>query len=792
MRKGLTMVAGWARRQEAGPDAAGAAKAPKGTQMKLKLVLLVTLVAGAPLWAVQTGVWQVSTFNQFIKGRLSAVSLSDDGELRLAPVPQLVFNPEQALVLSLAADRNHNLYLGTGHQGKVFRVASDGKSSLFFTAPEPDVFALAVGPDGAVYVGTSPEGKIYRVTAKGKSSVFYNPNAKYIWALAFDSKGRLYAGTGDKGQIFRINPDGQGKVFFTSNQTHIMCLAFDSKGNLLAGSDPGGLIYRITPRGKGFVIYQSNLPEIHELASDAQGNIYAAALGTGGPPGILGVPTPGVPGMPLPAQTMTVTVTGATSPGGAEAASGVKAQKAAPAKPQTSPSFIHAGPSAGMPMAFKPQSRGAVIQISPDSTAQAIWTSQSASPYGLAVRGSQVLFSTDSKGKIYELKPSKYGQELTLLAETREAMATRLLLQGSDLYVATSNVGKLFRLGSASGEQGTYLSTIKDTEFISHWGVIVWRGSFPAGSSIAFYARSGNSPRPDPTWSDWTGPYHDPNGSQLECPPARYLQWKAVLSRGAGSGPRLDEVSVSYLNENLPPQIRSVSVSTASQRTSPAAGPASGLNPAATVSVVGGAFSFAAPATEETSPGTKVPLTLSWQATDPNNDQMVYSVYIRSTKERQWHLLKARLEQPSYTIPPYALADGEYVARIVASDSPSNPAGMARRAAMLSAPFWVDNAPPTIRVIQRTLTGSKAVVRLQAEDAISPLRSAEYKLDSGHWKDILSDDGIVDSRKESFTLRLSGLKPGEHVLLLRATDSAGNCGIGQALLEVSGSGRAEP
>ncbi len=761
--------------------------------MKTKLLAVCALAVSLPLWAVQTGVWQMSSFHQFIKGRLSGLSLSDTGALSLAPAPQVVFNPEQALVLSIAAGSNGDLYLGTGHQGKVFRVTPGGQSSVVFTAPEPDVFALAVAPDGTLFVGTSPDGRIYRVTPAGKSSVFYNPNAKYIWALAIDSQGRLYAATGNKGQIFRINPDGQGKVFFTADQTHIMCLAFDAQGNLLAGSEPGGLIYRIHPDGKAFVIYQASLPEIHALATDPAGNIFAAALGTGGPPGMFGIPSPVLPASPVPAQTMMVTVTGATSLAGGEASGKAKAQKPAPAKPQTSPSFIHAAPSTVVtPLTFKPQSRGAIIEISPDSNAQTIWRSQSASPYGLAVRGNQVLFSTDSNGKIYQLEPSKYGEKLTLIAETREAMATRLLLEGGNLYVATSNVGKLFRLGRGAADQGTYVSPVKDTQFISRWGHLVWRGYFPADSSATFYARSGNSSRPDPTWSPWTGPYRDPNGSRLECPPARYLQWKAVLRGALDADPRLNEVSVSYLNENLPPQIHSVSVSTASLRTNPAVG-SSLLNSATSVGVVPGTFTFAAsPLPTATPPTTKVPITLSWQATDPNNDTLIYSIYVRSTEERQWHILKVGLKVPSYTISPHALGNGEYVARIVASDSPSNPPGMALRTSMLSAPFWVDNLPPTIRVVHQTLAGDQVVVRFQAEDPISPLRSAEYKLGSSHWKDILSDDGIVDSRTESFTLRFSGLKLGEHVLLLRATDSAGNTGVGQALIEVSRTSKPAP
>ena len=50
-------------------------------------------------------------------------------------------------------------------------------------------------------------------------------------------------------------------------------------------------------------------------------------------------------------------------------------------------------------------------------------------------------------------------------------------------------------------------------------------------------------------------------------PPARYIQWKAVLRTSGTSSPTLDEVTLSYLNQNLPPQIHSLNVSTSSERT---------------------------------------------------------------------------------------------------------------------------------------------------------------------------------------------------------------------------------
>ena len=130
-------------------------------------------------------------------------------------------------------------------------------------------------------------------------------------------------------------------------------------------------------------------------------------------------------------------------------------------------------------------------------------------------------------------------------------------------------------LGSPSHE-GTFESPVKDTKFVSHWGVLAWRGDVPAGCTLQFYTRSGNSDRPDHTWSDWAGPYSNPEGDAVTNPPARYIQWKAVLRSSGNGSPTLDEVTLSYLNQNLPPQIHSLNVSTSSERTG-AAGAATNM-----------------------------------------------------------------------------------------------------------------------------------------------------------------------------------------------------------------------
>ena len=83
------------------------------------------------------------------------------------------------------------------------------------------------------------------------------------------------------------------------------------------------------------------------------------------------------------------------------------------------------------------------------------------------------------------------------------------------------------------------------------------------------------------------------------------------------------------------------------------------------------------------------------------------------------------------------------------------------------------------------MTAGAGEVLFEVEDSTSPLHSAETSIDGKEWKDLLSDDGIVDSRKETFTVRVSNLAAGEHIVSVRAYDTAGNVGVGKAVLHIA-------
>ena len=81
-----------------------------------------------------------------------------------------------------------------------------------------------------------------------------------------------------------------------------------------------------------------------------------------------------------------------------------------------------------------------------------------------------------------------------------------------------------------------------------------------------------------------------------------------------------------------------------------------------------------------------------------------------------------------------------------------------------------------------TPKGSGASIALK--DALTRLVKADYAVDGGPWTPIFPDDELFDSTEEKITLRIPDLKRGTHLLMVRATDAAGNVGTGDALVEL--------
>jgi hypothetical protein len=744
--------------------------------------IAATLAAYA--FASGTQAWEMSSYSDFVRGRFDGISLSREGRLSLAPKLETVFTSDQPVIWSVAEAPDGTLYAGTGHRGRVYRIDRTGKGSLLWTAEQPEVFAVAVDRGGAVYAGTSPDGKVYRIE-NGQATEYFAPQTRYIWSLATGPDGALYVGTGDQGKVFRVTGAGRGELYYDTGQSHITGLAVDSEGRVLAGTEPNGILYRISAKDKAFVLYDASLPEIRAIVPMPDGTVYAAALGGSVAKRAQSAAqaAQGMAGGASATATTTITVEAQnTGPGEIKPPEPAKPQpqSAAPVStPQVSTQFTPVVDVSGV-------DKSAVYRINPDNTVETLWSSKEENVYDLLALEKQVLFSTDNNGRIYGLAPDR---RVTLVAQTNEGETTRLLPSDHSVLAATSNMGRIFRLGETPGASGSYEAPVHDSGTASRWGSLNWRADVPAGCSVRFRTRSGNSAKPDRTWSDWSHPLADASGSRIASPNARYIQWKAELAGGtSGVTPVLDSITLAYLPQNSPPVVKSINVVSQSVAASQTARPAAS-SPSSAYSVTvsdTGDVNTAAPAgtpTQTLPRAASQQITVAWQAEDPDGDRLVYNVYFRGEDETQWKLLRGDTHDNSVTFDADVLADGKYFFRVVASDREANPPATAREGQLVSAPVMIDNTPPVVTIAVVRHSGSTAHIEFEAADAASALRRCEYSLDAASWVPVAAADGVIDSLREKFVLDLTGLAPGEHLLVIRAADSASNTGLAKVILK---------
>lgn len=342
---------------------------------KLFILFIVSAFAFSTAAAAEPQIWSIDTRAEVLRGEAKGVSVTDTGAITLAPRLVQMFDTEQPFVWSSAADANGNVYLGTGGDGKIFKVDGNGKGTLLYDTNELNVAALAIGKAGEVYAGTAPDGRVYRIGADGRSEVFFEPKEKYIWSMAVLSDGSLAVGTGENGKIYRVktaNAKPEASLLFDSSETHIISLAADRQGNLYAGTDSNGLVLRFAPDGKPFALLDSPLREIHDLAVGADGSVYALALSDS-----------------ASAQQKPTAATGTSADGAAVTATITSTDAAAPAEQPAQKSRYDLSAS-----------KSAVYRISPDGASDIIWNSPSVTAFSIAANQNGVLLGTADKGRV--------------------------------------------------------------------------------------------------------------------------------------------------------------------------------------------------------------------------------------------------------------------------------------------------------------------------------------------------------------------------------------------------------
>ena len=733
-------------------------------------VLSILFVLAAAALAVTPQFWENFTQDDLLQGTLTRVSLSAAGKLFLAPSYQVLYDTNQPYIFSMVRDKAGNVYVGTGNGGKVFKIDTQGKGSLYYQSKEVDVFALALDSNDILYVGTSPDGKVYKVTGTNQATEFCNPEEKYIWSLMFDDAGNLYVGTGAKGVIYNVDRTGKKSTFVTISDNHVVCLSRESNGNLLAGTSPGGRVVQITPAGKSFTLLDTPMEEVRSIAVDRFGTIYAVASSSRGLP-----PKPSAP------------LTGPTPPGSAPV---MTIQSLASLAEKSAPAMTVSAPGSEKDSAG---SRSSIYAIAKDGRAETVYTSKDQMVFDAVVHADgSILAATGPKGRLLSIDAAK---QVSVVTDSPEEELTRLTSSGETIWVAGSNQGKLYRLDPQRAVGGNFESKVLDAKTISSWGKITWKATGSDGN-IDLQTRSGNTEVPDNSWSDWSASYTASAGQQITNPKARYLQWRATFKHSAESAAArpadtLERVQIPYLQENVRPQVVSINLlpyGIALQRT-PSMPP--GSMPVGSATATDGLSLNSPrerardkqplPPRQVLQPGAQ---SFTWRATDDNEDNLEYSLLFKGTGESEWKTLEKKLTDTFYTLDAASLPDGVYTLKVVASDEPSNPFGKFLIGELESRPFVISNTTPLVEISSNKLNGKRVDVQFKAKVPTGRIATGEFSIDGGDWSLVFPVDGIADSAQEDFQFTTPELAVGEHLIGMRASDSNGNTGTARLLVKI--------
>lgn len=705
------------------------------TLRRLGLTLALVTASTFAAFAAGPTFWTITTSADLLKGTSSGMFVGLDGVVTLGPqlTPRLTSTPAQ--VWSLAAGADGTLWAGTGGDGKLLRLRPGQPAETAATTSESAVFAVAVS-GSRTYFATSPDGRVYVIDGAAAARPFFDPTEKYVWALAVDGQGQLWVGAGTPAVIYRVDPSGTSHVVYHPPAAHVVCLAADANGRMLAGTESPGRVYRFDASDRPSVVLDTGATEARAIVAARSGELYVAAISRGDES--------------TPASGETTSVAIATPP--------------APATPGATPPA---------PPASR---RSTVFRVAASGTWDTYWDTNDII-YDLAIDEDGGLFAASGPdGRLYKIVASQKAQ---LLTGVDAHQVTRLVTgAGGHLSAfATANPGRVIAVGSSLQSPATYTSPVHDTKSASTWGAIRWESS----GNVELQTRTGNTEKPDETWTDWSAAYRRADGESITSPPGRFVQWRAQLTNGAGSAPQLMSVTLAYLARNSRPVVSSITVhppGVVFQR------------PFGDDTAIAGLDDATAEARRLPNPdASPAPLgrkmyqkglqTIVWKADDADGDRLTYTLSYRKVGETTWHPLQTDWIDPIFVWDTTTVGDGHYLVRIAASDAASNTPDRALTGDLESDPITVDNTPPTL-AMSVSRQGGTTHLLVHVTDTTSAIAKLEYSIGGGPWRLAYPVDGLADSPDERYDIVVANDADLAR-LVVRASDALQNVATQPAL-----------
>ncbi|MBX3076296.1 hypothetical protein KF913_20460 [Candidatus Obscuribacterales bacterium] len=449
----------------------------------------------------------------------------------------------------------------------------------------------AVWSKGAVYIGST--NKIYR----------WNPGATHvdelvkvdssaaIPAIAADSKGRLYAAVAPGGRIVSFDPNSTTGSKLTTvaslNEPLVTCLTVDSQDNLYAGVADSGKVYKLTAGGAASLLADTG--DAHVLSLFFDNRIDRLYIGSGEQGNVYSVGKDGKLRAEFHSDDHLVT--------------GVCRSK-------SGDTFITtAGP-------------GRLIRISPSGETFELATSEAFFTLYYHPETDSI-FAGDAEGDITQIQEEPLTRQsffVPVKHTEQEAVVALCSDNNNHLFAVTSNLPSVFSF-SVKPDAAAYTSPVKDAGREARWSLLRVYGSFNEISAdlercVAVETRTGETVRPDSTWSGWASAPLTTEGYQVKSANGRYFQyrlkWVAAPPKVSdrkvfpeGRESVLGRVTVTYLPTNLRPRFSTVSLRAGSY-----------INDTEEVAIVGA---------------------------DPDGDSLSLSIDVSSDNGENWKSLKSDL-----------------------------------------------------------------------------------------------------------------------------------------------------
>lgn len=675
--------------------------------MKKKRFVIAATLAASSVCAAIVGTAGAVTTERFVlddadslaAGELIHTAVHSDGRVEAGVDLQRVALPADVpLVYSSVQGPDGAIYLGTGNDGRVFRVRGE-RVEVFAQTGQLLVASMVFGEGGTLYAGTLPEGRIYAIGANGNATELVRPEgAQHVWDLAWDGRRRLlFAATGPEGKVYAIDRQGRATVWWDSSAAHVMSLALAPDGSLYAGTSEDAIVARITGEGRVEIVHDFPGNEITALA--ARGDVLAVAANE--------LPAP--PAVPAAATQDRTSVTART--------------------PRPGPG------------------KGRIWRVGRDGRAEQVYSRNAGHITSLEIlEDGAIVGGVGDDGLVVRVNADRTH---ATWIDVDERQVLDVHLGAGTPFFVTGDGAALYRVTGSRPQNAIWESKVLDARFRARWGQLTWRGD----GRLVFQTRSGNTERPDETWSEWSSELT--TAGPIRSPEARFLQVRARFDRDPNAV--LRAVTAYFLPQNQRPYVRDVRVV--------------GENDAATKRMRAERQDYI--------PSPSAIYKLAWTVENPDGDRLRYRLRFRREDQSVWRDIlreSETLTNDEYAWNTASIPDGFYVVRVEASDELENAEGLALTHSADSEPIRIDNHPPRIerlRVQGARLTGV-------ATDGLGPIARLEVAINGGEWRPLFPVDDLFDTAEERFEIDLSSLPSGTHIIAVRATDAGGNIGSGEA------------